>query len=265
MSFAEKNYDIIYDMYVNQKMSTRQIAEKLGVSASVIARAVKKYGISRSKSEAQRVALDTGRYVPPFKGKHLSDEHRRKISKQLIKMWNSMDEEKLKQHAKRSKEQWQRMSEEERKRLLEMAHQARRRAARDGSKLERFIRDELIKRGYIVYFHKKGMIINPDLEIDILLPKEKVAIEVNGPSHFLPIWGEDALKSQIKSDIEKVGLLINHGFCVIKVKTLAPKLKFASAHAVVDKINEIIQNIQKKFPPVGKRVFEIDSDEEDIL
>jgi hypothetical protein len=41
------------------------------------------------------------------------------------------------------------------------------------------------------------------LELDLYLPELRFAIEVNGPCHFIPIWGEDTLKHTRRNDIIK--------------------------------------------------------------
>ena len=58
----------------------------------------------------------------------------------------------------------------------------------------------------MIEYHKKGIVPNSNLEVDIYLPEMGAAIEIDGPSHFLPIWGEEALSKTIKSDNEKNGL-----------------------------------------------------------
>jgi very-short-patch-repair endonuclease len=45
-----------------------------------------------------------------------------------------------------------------------------------------------------------------------------VAIEIDGPSHFLPVWGDDALKRNQKYDQKKTGLLLGKGLSLIRVK-----------------------------------------------
>ena len=51
-------------------------------------------------------------------------------------------------------------------------------------------------------------------------PKLKAIIEIDGPSHFLPIWGEEKLQKQIKADEVKTGLILSRGFIIIRVKNL---------------------------------------------
>lgn len=41
------------------------------------------------------------------------------------------------------------------------------------------------------------------LEIDILIPEKNIAIELNGPCHYIPIFGEQELKKTQNKDIIK--------------------------------------------------------------
>jgi len=60
---------MLEDLYVNQRLSLREVAKKLGVSTRTILRRMKEFDIEiRTISESQ-------------KGKHLSEEHRKKIGK----------------------------------------------------------------------------------------------------------------------------------------------------------------------------------------
>lgn len=60
------------------------------------------------------------------------------------------------------------------------------------------------------------------LEIDIYLPQCKLAIELNGPTHYVPIYGHDALeKTQSKDRIKQRELQNNKiGFLIIDISQL---------------------------------------------
>jgi very-short-patch-repair endonuclease len=45
-----------------------------------------------------------------------------------------------------------------------------------------------------------------------------IALEVDGPSHFLPVWGNDVLARNQKYDKKKTGLIIGKGLKLIRVK-----------------------------------------------
>lgn len=46
-------------------------------------------------------------------------------------------------------------------------------------------------------------LLSNNLEIDIYIPSLKLCIELNGPVHYFPIWGEEKLKSVQNKDIQK--------------------------------------------------------------
>lgn len=46
-------------------------------------------------------------------------------------------------------------------------------------------------------------ILSGSLEIDIFLPSKKLAIELNGPVHFFPIWGQETLEKVQNKDLRK--------------------------------------------------------------
>ena len=102
-----------------------------------------------------------------------------------------------------SKKQWAEMPEYEKANLRKLAAEAVRKASKEGSKIEKFIYEGLTKLGYEVIFHKRGLIANDKLEVDLFLPTMNIAIEIDGPAHFLPIWGEESLNRHIRADAQK--------------------------------------------------------------
>jgi hypothetical protein len=63
------------------------------------------------------------------------------------------------------------MSEEDKIKLRESAIPGIKRASQEGSKLEKYIRDKLTKENYVIEYHKKGIVPNANLEVDIYLPE----------------------------------------------------------------------------------------------
>jgi len=124
--------------------------------------------------------------------------------------------------------------------------------------MEKFLLEELTDRGYRVEFHKKNLIPNENLEIDLYIPSLKTIIEIDGPSHFLPIWGEEKLQKQIKADDQKTGLILSKGFAIIRVKNMLDFVSLASKEKMVVSVTEQLQNIDKKFPAKSKRFIEIE-------
>ena len=117
----------------------------------------------------------------------------------------------------------------------------------------------MTKLGYEVIFHKRGLIANDKLEVDLFLPAMNIAIEIDGPAHFLPIWGEESLQRHIRSDAQKAGLLINRGFAVLRVKNIIRNLSQKNMRETLEAIVEQLVKIDKKFPPISKRLIEIEA------
>ena len=86
------------------------------------------------------------------------------------------------------------------------AGQALRLAGKNGSKAENYLVEALKDAGYLVEHHNKQLMAG-EFEIDILLPELAVVIELDGPQHFLPVFGEDRLaktqlSDQTKNDVD---------------------------------------------------------------
>lgn len=64
-------------------------------------------------------------------------------------------------------------------------------------------------------------------EIDIYIPKYKLAIELNGPVHYLPIYGEDRLKKCQNTDMLKQQEIHNMGLAmlILDISRLCSKKK----------------------------------------
>lgn len=234
--------ETILDLYNNKNESTHSIAKKYNTYPARIARLLRKSGYPlKSRKDAQIKAIETGRASHPMAGKKHNEETKLRISESKSKSWENISPEKKQELVDSARERWNTMDESERKRIQEMAAEAIRKAAKNGSKMEIFVKDHLRKNGYDVVFHKKGAIPNENLELDIYLPALRIAVEIDGPSHFLPIWGEDKLLKHIKADSEKSALLLNAGISIIRVKHMA---KFVSDKGKRDLGNAIINAIE---------------------
>ena len=69
-----------------------------------------------------------------------------------------------------------------------------------------------------------------------------IAIEIDGPSHFLPVWGEDALKKNISYDQKKQGLILGRGLTLIRIKQTKDFSK-ARAQQTCDNLYLLINSI----------------------
>lgn len=259
------NITDIVDMYVNQNCSTYVIAKKYNTYPNKIRRALIKHGIElNDKSTAQKKALKAGRSKHPTKGTKRPERVKIQISESVHEHWKSLSDAEYQDRVDKARAQWESMSEGDRKALRDAAAQAVRDASKNGSKMERFLLDKLTLEGYNILFHKKGLIPNNDLEIDLFVPELKVAIEIDGPAHFLPIWGEteaekqQILQKHIKSDAHKTGLLLSQGLVVIRVKHLTKSLSEKNKRDVLDVVRTELEKIRKKFPSKTKRYIELE-------
>ena len=83
-----------------------------------------------------------------------------------------------------------------------------------------------------------------------------VAIEIDGPSHFKEVWGEDALEKNIKYDNKKTGLILGKGLVLVRIKQ---EMDFSKSRAdlVYAKLLENLKSIQNNFPEPGNREIKI--------
>ena len=249
----------IVDMYVNKKMSTYAIAEKYNTYPNKIRRRLRKLGIEMNdRSTAQKISLKTGRSTHPTEGKNHSAQAKEKISESIYNFWQNISPEERQKRVDIAKENWNNMSEEERENLMQAASIAIRAAASEGSKMEKFLYQELTRAGYDVLFHKQGLIANQELEIDIFIPSLNTAVEIDGPAHFYPIWGETNLQKHIKADAHKTGLLLAKGFVVVRIKHLISSLSEKHKRDILSSLLSLLEKIKKEFPKKQKRYMELE-------
>ena len=253
------NEQKIISLYQKEGKSTYEIAEEIGTYPNKIRRILKKHGVVlKTRSQAQRNALQGGRATHPTDGKVRTKEERIKISASVQSYWEGMSEEEYSSRSEGARQRWYSMTEEERSRISGMALQAIQKAGKEGSKLEKFLLTEVSSAGYYVEFHRKGIIPNENLEIDLYIPELKTIIEVDGPSHFLPIWGEEKLQKQIKADSHKTGLILSKGYVIIRVKSLGDFVSLNAKEKLASTLLKKLEAIQDKFPPQSKRYIEIE-------
>ena len=139
----------IVKLYQSGDYSTYQIAERYETYPNKIRRILVKHGVEmKSKSQAQKSALANGRAKHPTKGNIRTKEERLKISATVKKYWSNMSKEEYEGRCKEAKTRWYSMPEEERARITSLAIQAVRKAGKEGSKMEKFLLEELTGLGY---------------------------------------------------------------------------------------------------------------------
>ena len=256
---AKMTKDFLLEQYVKRGKSTYEIAEELGTYPNKVRRSLVKLGIDlRDKSKAQSKALQTGRHKHPTKGTVRTEDDRIKISEGMHSHWSKMPEEERNRRSEQAKKQWDAMSAEDKDKLRKAAAAAVRKAGKEGSKMEKFLLKGLTQEGYSVIFHKRGLIPNDRLEVDLFLPELKVAIEVDGPSHFFPIWGEQNLQKHISADAHKSGLLLRAGYIVLRVKHITKSISNKHQRDLLEAILSSLKTIEDKFPSKGKRFIELE-------
>lgn len=252
--WVAEHADIIRKMYVEEDKSMQEIADVLKTNVQRVFRALKSLQIERrSRSEAQKNALKTGRTTHPTAGKPLSEENKKNLSEALAKAWANLSPEEYQKRQETSRKQYAKMSDKKKNNLRHAAAVGVLKAAKEGSKLEHFLVDGLTELGYNIVFHKKGAIINDKLEIDILIPSLKIAVEVDGIYHSENVFGD--LAKVKNKDSEKNGLLLNNGYVMIRLSNTS---KSDSQYYFNKKLNQLvtaIKAIEQEFPPADRRLI----------
>lgn len=233
----------IVQEYLNGESSC-SLAKAYNTYQNKILRVLKKNGVEiRNASEAQKKALELGRSSHPTEGKTLDDETKLKQSESQAKRWRQMDSVKKDAIKAGARERWEERPEESKREMLAKAGSALRQASIEGSKAEKYINQMLLKNGYETIMHKKGFVIG-EYEIDLLLPKLQTIIELDGPQHFLPVFGEEVLQKNIKYDTVKNGVLLSKGYTVIRVKYIVKHLSDKIKRDLWDKISSVIKQVE---------------------
>ena len=248
MNFAQQHKDTILRLYNKENKSTYEIAQELNTYPNRIRRSLIELGVTlRDKSKAQKNALKSGRHTHPTKGKKHSQETKNKISESIYHYWEGLSDEDYEKRVESARDQWNNMTAEEKDRFHKAANEGMRKASKEGSKIERFVMESLRADGYQVVFHKKGLIMDNNLELDLFIPELKTAIEIDGPTHFFPIWGEASLKRHQSADAHKAGLLLRGGYILIRVKNIAKSLTNKHKRDLYKVLLEALEEIKKQF------------------
>ena len=257
MSGLTREY--LIEQYVNSKRSFADIASEFNTYPNKIRREAIRFGIKpRDKSNAQKNALKSGRHKHPTKGTQRSKETKIKISNRVSENWKNISQEEYDRRIKQAQKRWENMPQSDKDALMKAAGDAVRKAGKEGSKMERFLLEMLRESGYVVQFHRKGLVPNEKLEVDLFLPELKTAIEIDGPSHFFPIWGEDSLARNLRADAQKTGLLITRGFAILRVKHLTKHVSTKHMRDLSYRIMEELEQIKLQFPSEDKRLIEVE-------
>ena len=243
--------------YIDMKKSFQDIANEFDSYPNKLRRDAKKFKIEvRDKSDAQKNALETGKHKHPTKGKPRSNTTKDKIGLSVMKSWDELDPKELDKRKTKARANWENLSQDAKENMLHEANLAVRKASKIGSKLEHFMLQNLLNDGFKVDFHKEQSILNTKLQIDLFLPMLNTAIEIDGPSHFQPVWGDSALVKNQGYDSKKTGLLLGKGLVLIRIKQMKDFSK-ARSTLLYNSLKTTLDNIANSFPAVGDRHIEL--------
>jgi len=200
----------------------------------------------RSKSEAQSANLASGKVKHPTKGIKRSEKTKAKIGDKVYSRWQKASEEEKKRRSKMSKEQWKNMTPDHKRKIKERSIKQIHAASKKGSKMELALVTALNEKQVLAVHHKKKFLPNSKLEVDILLPELYTVIEIDGPSHFSPVWGEEALQKTQKADAEKNGLLLQLKYNVIRIRYSSKHFAKKHIRLVLDKLLPILKSLKDK-------------------
>lgn len=263
MKFENVTKEELDKMYNKELMSYRKIAKKYGVSPGKVQRQCLKFGFEkRDRADAQKLSLEQNH---PTKGRKRTAEEKLKIGQGISKNWSNLTEEELTERKKTHRAAWDRLPESKKKEIHEEANKKIRETIKGGSKLERYIHEQLLRAGYFVHFHSV-ILVNEKLEVDIYLPKNRIVIEVDGPSHFEPIFGQETLERNQKADQQKDSLVINNGMCIIRVQhqntvSNIKRIKFWEV------LHKCLKKLEQNFPedPLKRKIVIRQVDREPIV
>jgi len=218
LEISSLDKDKLENLYVVEKKSDVEIAEMVGTYSNKIRRLRHKLGIpTRPPNEAQSLALTSGRAKHPTLGRKRTEDEKTRIGESVSEGWASIDDKERQRRSEIGKQSWDQKTQEEKELFLQKASESIRTSSKEGSTLEKFLLKGLLKAGYKVDFHKERLVRNERLQIDIVLPEHSIAIEVDGPSHIRPVWGQENFERNQRSDKQKTGLLLGLGFILIRV------------------------------------------------
>lgn len=241
---------IIRTWYEELNKSFADIADAWSTYPNKIRRDAKKFKISiRNKSDAQKNALHTGKHKHPTKGQERSVDTKNKIGLGVLNSWETLDAQELDSRKAKAKANWDKLDQNQKENMQQAAMNAIRESSKVGSKLEKFLLQKLLSAGFHVDFHKEQSLVTTKLQIDLFLPSMGTAIEVDGPSHFEPVWGEQSLNRNIQYDKKKEGLITGKGWHLIRVKQ-TKDFSNARGNIVFDNLLAAIKSCEQSKTPL---------------
>jgi hypothetical protein len=231
-----------------QTKSPGQIADENSTYTKKIQRLMTYYGIKgRSKSEATSLALKEGRIKHPTAGRERTEDEKMRIAKGLVDTYTALDQKEKERRTQVCKEKWDNRPPEKKAAMHQKAMEGIREASRTGSKLEKYINERLNDLGFPAYLHKADL-INENLECDITISSVGVYIELDGLSHYEPIFGEEKLIKTMASDHEKNAIVIGSGGIMIRVKVEQSSESTVHRERFMVQLVDLLNSIKEKRP-----------------
>jgi very-short-patch-repair endonuclease len=238
-----KKQEHLQRLHYDEQLSIPQIAEKIGTYANKVRRTMQKLGVGvKNRSETMKTQLQNGDREHPTKGKVITEETRQKIGEKIVSNWAGYDEDTRKEKGEKIIKNLENVNKEE---VKKAALEGILKAAKEGSKLEKYIRDILIQEGYLIEYHKEHLIINERLHLDLFLPKLNIAIEIDGPTHHVNVFGEDVLQKIQTRDLQKAGLILGKGLVLIRIvqdRKLSQTTQRILGNMLLSKLGELKAN-----------------------
>lgn len=231
--------EFLLEEFVNKGKSTFEIAKEVGCFPTQIRRMLKKYGIPpRDRSDARKLAIQQrGHHM---EGKVRTEEEKLAISMSLQSYWDELPEdeaeERRKNAAKVAMANWEALDEEQKKETINKLHKGNKKAANRGSKNENAVAEMLKERGYKVYQRTTEFTPECTYEIDIALPSLSIAIEIDGPTHWSPVYGEENLERVQAKDERKDQMLMSCGWSIVRCRDHSSSPSKAICRRIVDRL-----------------------------
>lgn len=227
----------------NSGKSVPEIAEEFLTYPVKIYRILKKNRVEmRDKKESQSLAISKGRAKHPTKGKSINSQTKERISEGRAKAWKNMSKEDRESFVQKARQRWEEIPEYEKQEMQKKAAEGLREASIQGSEIEKYIRGMLISAGYNVTIQRSN--IGGDYEVDIYLKDQQIAIEIDGPLHFLPLFGEEKLQKTIKQDAIKNGLLLSKGIHVVRIRYASKTSSQKAKRDLWKKLESVLKDIE---------------------
>lgn len=232
-----------------EKLSTYGAAEKLGCNQSHVVRLIAKFNKEnpknpikkRNKSEAQKNYIKrTGTHQRS--GTTHSDETREAISDSMRAVYDGPQGDEIREKISiKRQEEWAEMSEADKSEVLQTLKEASRAKAQsgEGSNFENYLAECLEEHQYVVEQRTQTYTPGQKFHVDIALPAEKLIIEVDGPTHWSPIYGEDELLKVQQKDKLKDNTLHIAGWNVLRVQDGSGSTTRARFIRVLEKVEKI--------------------------